>query len=54
MEEILEDLDTEPFPDVSMREIKGHGYCSEDYDESVLFVGIHNEDEFKGQIKKDV
>ena len=52
LEEILEDPNTEPFPDVSMRRIKGHGYYSEDYGESGFFVGIHNEGEFTGQIKK--
>ena len=52
LEEILEDPNTEPFPDVSMRGTKGHGYYSEDYGESGFFVGIHNEGEFTGQIKK--
>ena len=52
LEEILKDPNTEPFPDVSMRGIKGHGYYSEDYGESGFFVGIHNEGEFTGQIKK--
>ena len=52
LEEILKDTNTEPFPDVSIRGIKSHGYYSEDYGESGFFVGIHNEGEFKGQIKK--
>jgi hypothetical protein len=49
LEKILEDPNTEPFPDVSIRGIKSHGYYSEDYG---FFVGIHNEGEFTGQIKK--
>ena len=52
LEKILEDPNTEPFPDVSMRGIKGHGDYSEDYGESGFFVEIHNDDEFTGQIKK--
>lgn len=40
------------FLESNMREIKGHGYYSEDYGESGFFVGIHNEGEFTGQIKK--
>ena len=52
MEEILENPNSEPFPDVSMRGVKGHGYYTEDYVESGFFVGIHNEGEFKGKIKK--
>jgi hypothetical protein len=52
LEEILEDPNTEPYPDVSMRGIKGHGYYTENYGESGFFVGIHTEGEFKGQIKK--
>ena len=35
-----------------MRGIKGHGYYTENYDESGFFVGIHTEGEFAGQIKK--
>ena len=52
LEKILEDPNTEPFPDVSIRGIKSHCYYSEDYGESGFFVGIHNEGEFTGQIKK--
>lgn len=52
VEEILKDSSTEPYPDVSMRGIKGHGYYTENYGESGFFVGIHNEGEFAGQIKK--
>ncbi len=52
LEEILKDPNTEPFPDVSIRGIKSHGYYSPDYGESGFFVGIHNEGEFTGQIKK--
>jgi hypothetical protein len=52
VEEILKDPNTEPYPDVSMRGIKGHGYYTENYGESGFFVGIHTEGEFKGQIKK--
>ncbi len=52
LEKILEDPNIELFPDVSMRGIRGHGYYSEDYSESGFFVGIHNEGEFTGQIKK--
>ena len=52
LEEILEDPNTEPFPDVSIRGTKSHGYYTEKYGESGFFVGIHNEGKFKGQIKK--
>ena len=52
VEEILQDPTTEPYPDVSMRGIKGHGYYTENYGESGFFVGIHTEGEFSGQIKK--
>lgn len=52
LEKILEDPNTEPFPDVSIRGTKSHGYYSEGYGESGFFVGIYNEGEFKGQIKK--
>ena len=52
VEEILQDPTTEPYPDVSMRGIKGHGYYTENYGESGFFVGIHTEGEFAGQIKK--
>ena len=52
VEEILKDPTTEPYPDVSMRGIKGHGYYTENYGESGFFVGIHTEGEFAGQIKK--
>ena len=52
VEEILQDPTTEPYPDISMRGIKGHGYFTENYGESGFFVGIHTEGEFAGQIKK--
>jgi hypothetical protein len=52
VEEILKDPNTEPYPDVSIRGIKGHGYYTENYGESGFFVGIHTEGEFTGQIKK--
>ena len=52
LEKILEDPNTEPFPDVSIRGTKGHGYYSQDYGESGFFIGIHTEGEFTGQIKK--
>ena len=52
VEEILKDPTTEPYPDVSMRGIKGHGYYTENYGESGFFVGIHTEGEFAGQIIK--
>jgi hypothetical protein len=52
VEEILKDPNTEPYPDVSIRGIKGHGYYTEKYGESGFFIGIHTEGEFKGQIKK--
>jgi hypothetical protein len=52
VEKILEDPNTEVFPDISMRGITGHGYYSEDYGEPGFFVGIHNEGDFTGQIKK--
>ncbi len=40
LEEILKDPTTEPYQDVSMRGIKGHGYYTENYGESGGFVGI--------------
>lgn len=49
---IFKDPNTEPYPDVIIRGIKGHGYYTENYDESGFFVGIHTEGEFTGQIKK--
>ena len=49
---ILEDPNTEIFTDISMRGITGHGYYNEDYGESGFFVGIHNEGNFTGEIKK--
>jgi hypothetical protein len=52
LEEILEDPNTEIFPDISMRGIKGHGFYNENYSEYGFFVGIHNEVEFTKQIKK--
>jgi hypothetical protein len=52
IEEILKDPTTEPYSDVSMRGIKGHGYYTENYGESGFFVGIHTEGEFAGQITK--
>jgi hypothetical protein len=52
IEEILKDPTTEPYSDVSMRGIKGHGYYTENYGESGFFVGIHTEGEFAGQSKK--
>ncbi|MGK0448860.1 MAG: hypothetical protein ACJA2M_002661 [Polaribacter sp.] len=52
VEKILEDPNTEVFPDISMRGIAGHGYYNEDYAESGFFVGIHNEGDFTGQIIK--
>lgn len=52
VEEIFKDPTTEPYPDVSMRGIKSHGYYTENYGESGFFVGIHTEGEFAGQIKK--
>lgn len=52
LEKILEDPNTESFPDVNMRGTKGHGYYTEKYGESGFFVGIHNEGKFTGQIKK--
>ena len=50
VEEILKDPNTEPYPDISIRGIKGHGYYTKNY--GGVFVGIHTEGEFKGQIKK--
>ena len=41
IEEILKDPTTEPYPDVSIRGIKGHGYHTEKYGEFGFFVGIH-------------
>ena len=52
VEEILRDPNTEPYPGVSIRGVKSHGYYTENYGESGFFVGIHTEGEFTGQIKK--
>ena len=52
LEKILQDPNSEPYPDVNMRGIKGHGYYNENYGEHGFFVGIHNEGKFKGQIMK--
>ena len=52
LEKILQDPNSEPYPDVNIRGIKGHGYYNENYGEHGFFVGIHNEGEFKGQIMK--
>jgi hypothetical protein len=52
VEKMLEDPNTEVFPDISMRGITGRGYYNENYGESGFFVGIHNEGNFTGQIKK--
>ena len=52
VEEILRDPNTEPYPGISIRGVKSHGYYTENYGESGFFIGIHSEGEFKGQIKK--
>lgn len=52
LEEICKDPKTESFPDVIIRGIKSYGYYSKDYGEFSFFVGIHNEGELTGQIKK--
>ena len=52
LEKILEDPNTEPFPDVNIRGIKGHGYLTDAYGKAGFFIGIHTEGEFAGQIKK--
>jgi hypothetical protein len=52
LEKILQDPNTEVFPGVSIRGIKGHGYYTEDYGESGFFVGITTEGELAGQITK--
>ena len=52
LEEILEDPNTEPFPDVNIRGIKGHGYLTDAYGKAGFFIGIHTEGEFAGQIMK--
>ena len=54
VEEILKDPRSQPYPDVSIRGIKGHGYLTEEYggEDGCFFVGIHTEGKFQGQIKK--
>jgi len=52
VEEILQDTNTETYPNITIRKIKGDGYYTENYGESGFFVGIHREGEFKDQIKK--
>lgn len=53
VEEIIQDPTSKPYPDVSIRGIKGHGYWTEEYGgENGFFVGIHTEGKFEGQIKK--
>ncbi len=52
LEKILQDPNTEVFPGVSIRGIKGHGYYTQDYGQSGFFIGIHTEGEFAGQIMK--
>jgi hypothetical protein len=50
VEEIMRDPNTEPYPDVSIRGIKGHGYYTEKY--GGFFIGIHKEGDFTGEMKK--
>jgi hypothetical protein len=52
LEKILEDPSTQVFPDIRMRGITGHGYYNGNYGKSGFFIGIHNEGDFTGQIKK--
>lgn len=52
VKKILEDPNTEVFPGISIRGITDHGYYNKDYGESDFFVGIPNEGDFTGQIKK--
>lgn len=52
LEKILQDPNTEVFPGVSIRGIKGQGYYTEDYGQSGFFVGITTEGELAGQITK--
>ena len=52
LEKILQDPNTEVFPGVSIRGIKGHGYYNEGYGESGFFVGITTEGELAGRITK--
>ena len=53
LEKILEDPRTQILPEISIRGIKGHGYYTKHYGgKNGFFVGIHDEGEFKGQIKK--
>ena len=52
VEDILKDPTTEPYPDVKMLGIKGHGYYTENFGKYGFFVGIYTEGEFAGQIKK--
>ncbi len=54
LEEILESPNTESFPVVSMRGIKGRGYYTDKYGEKKgFFIGGYTEGEFTGQIKKE-
>ena len=52
LEKILKDPKTEPFPGVSIRGTKSHGYYNKNYGEFGFFIGIHEEGKFKGLIKK--
>jgi len=52
LEKILQDPNTEVFPDVSIRGIKGHDYYTKDYGQFGFFVGITTEGELAGQITK--
>ena len=53
VEDILQSPESEFFPEVTMRGIKGRGYFNKNYgDGEGFFVGINDEGEFKGQVKK--
>ena len=51
-EEILKYPITEPYPDVSMRGMKGHSYYTESYGESGFFVGILYSAKVESKISK--
>lgn len=42
--------ETQPFPDISIRGVDGHGYFSTEF--GGVFIGIHNEGPLKGNIVK--
>lgn len=50
VERIMNNPETQPFPDISIRGVDGHGYFSTEF--GGVFIGIHNEGPLKGNIVK--